>query len=269
MKYKMIVSDFDGTLYDPTLGVTEKTQEVIKRYVDKGGIFTIVTGRDLLAILPHAKKLGVSQHVISYNGGSLYDLTQEKEIEKISFSTSDAVEIIKKMSEEGLECQVYCNNNIYSEEKTVQSSNYEEKTNRKITYVGRKLYDYVEKEKIEPTKILAFVTDDSVIEKVNDYNKVFDKRVDFTCSCARCLECGKHGTSKGAMVKKLAEIHNIKMEEIMSFGDGLNDMPMIKMCGMGVAVENAISELKECADYVTKKNVEDGVAYAIEKFALD
>ena len=58
-------------------------------------------------------------------------------------------------------------------------------------------------------------------------------------------------------------------EEIMAFGDGNNDLKMLKEVGTGVAMENAIPSLKEAADYVTLSNDEEGVAKFIEKYVLD
>ena len=67
----------------------------------------------------------------------------------------------------------------------------------------------------------------------------------------------------------LADALGIKQEEIMALGDQENDIAMIEYAGMGVAMDNAISSVKEAANFVTKSNLEDGVAYAIEKFVLN
>ena len=64
----------------------------------------------------------------------------------------------------------------------------------------------------------------------------------------------------------LAEHLNIPFSQIMACGDGNNDMEMVKRAGLGVAMENGEEALKEIADFVTKSNNKEGVAYAIEKF---
>lgn len=61
----------------------------------------------------------------------------------------------------------------------------------------------------------------------------------------------------------------VSMEEIMACGDGMNDYDMINEVGFGVVMENGREELKAIADFVTKTNEEDGVAYAIEKYVLN
>lgn len=76
-------------------------------------------------------------------------------------------------------------------------------------------------------------------------------------------------SDKGAAVLTLANHLNIPIEEVMGLGDGGNDFQLIDTCGLGVAMGNAISSLKERADYVTATNHEDSVALAISKFALN
>ena len=75
--------------------------------------------------------------------------------------------------------------------------------------------------------------------------------------------------NKGKMLKKVAEYCNIKREEIIAIGDWDNDIPMLKYAGLGIAMDNGSKATKEAADYITKSNVEDGVAYALEKFILN
>ncbi len=70
-------------------------------------------------------------------------------------------------------------------------------------------------------------------------------------------------------MKALAEALGIKQEEIMTLGDQENDIAMLEYAGMGVAMGNAIDKVKEVSNFVTKSNLEDGVAYAIEKFVLN
>lgn len=65
---------------------------------------------------------------------------------------------------------------------------------------------------------------------------------------------------------KLGQLLGIRQEEIMACGDGSNDIAMIRMAGLGVAMGNATEAVKEAADYVTETNDEDGAAKAIAKF---
>lgn len=82
-------------------------------------------------------------------------------------------------------------------------------------------------------------------------------------------EINQIGCDKGDGLLHLAEQIGLSMDEVMACGDAGNDTMMIKDVGTGVVMENGQPDLKEIADFVTKTNNEDGVAYAIEKLVFE
>jgi hydroxymethylpyrimidine pyrophosphatase-like HAD family hydrolase len=89
-----------------------------------------------------------------------------------------------------------------------------------------------------------------------------------TSALGNNVEVNAVGADKGLGLLKLGEILGISRDEIMACGDGTNDSSMILAAGVGVAMGNAVDEVKAIADYITLTNDEDGVAKAIEKFVL-
>ena len=75
--------------------------------------------------------------------------------------------------------------------------------------------------------------------------------------------------SKGNAINGLCKFLKIDINDVIAIGDGINDISMIKFAGLGIAMENAIDEVKNAASYVTDSNKNDGVAKAIKKFILD
>ena len=71
---------------------------------------------------------------------------------------------------------------------------------------------------------------------------------------------------KGSAIENILIPMGYKKEEIMAFGDGENDINMIKLAHIGIAMGNAIESLKEVSDYVTESNENDGIALALYKF---
>ena len=69
-------------------------------------------------------------------------------------------------------------------------------------------------------------------------------------------------------MERLGQLFNIRQEEMIAVGDGLNDLPMIEYAGLGVAMENAQAQVKTRARYITSSNEEDGVGKVLEKFVL-
>ena len=82
------------------------------------------------------------------------------------------------------------------------------------------------------------------------------------------LEINAVGADKGGALLRLAELLGIRREETMAFGDGENDISMLRMAGFGVAMENAEEHIKAVADHITVTNNEAGVAVALRKFVL-
>ena len=76
------------------------------------------------------------------------------------------------------------------------------------------------------------------------------------------------GATKGGGLERLRTHLNISREETMAFGDGENDLPMLQAAGLGIAMENGADFLKKQADIITLTNDRDGVAAAIEQYAL-
>ena len=67
------------------------------------------------------------------------------------------------------------------------------------------------------------------------------------------------GIDKAASLRMLIEQLGIKQEEVISFGDGYNDLSLIEFAGMGVAMANAVDEVKQRANYITLSNDEEGI----------
>lgn len=82
----------------------------------------------------------------------------------------------------------------------------------------------------------------------------------------KCLEIFDGGVSKYNAIKLIMEKENIKNEDVIAFGDGLNDVDMIKLSGIGVAMGNALDEVKEASDYITISHNDDGVIYFLRGY---
>ncbi len=74
--------------------------------------------------------------------------------------------------------------------------------------------------------------------------------------------------SKSVAILKVLEYFNLNLTEAIAFGDGGNDIDMLELVGLGIAMGNGNEELKSVADFVTKKSSEDGISFALEKFGV-
>ena len=117
-------------------------------------------------------------------------------------------------------------------------------------------------------KVQFFTRDEELRQ---DALRNLEKRYENLCvssSVDQNVEINHARANKGEALKALAEHLGVPISATMSFGDGLNDLSMLREAGLGVAMANACSEAKECADVLTASCDEDGVALAIEKYCF-
>ena len=97
MKYKMLVCDFDGTLYTDDFKVTKETLDAVEKYKAQGGKFVIATGRLYQAIKPFAELFKLTDEVVTYQGSGVYDLKTDSIILSNEIGSELAVEIYQYM----------------------------------------------------------------------------------------------------------------------------------------------------------------------------
>ncbi len=116
--------------------------------------------------------------------------------------------------------------------------------------------DYSSPLNVQANKIVAEIPDESVAKEIA-------AKTNCKLQCYRGEKWYAFmpaGSGKIEAIRTLADTSKISAEDIVAFGDDLNDIEMLKLCGMGVAVANAIPEVQEAADVITLSNDEDGVA---------
>ena len=120
-----------------------------------------------------------------------------------------------------------------------------------------------------PNKIL-FSQDPNLID--DDAKKLMDKFSNKTTqvkSTPYFYEIMPKGIGKGESLVEIAKYFDMDMKDVIAFGDEENDQTMIEMAGLGVVMENGANFMKEKADFITKSNDDDGIAYYLEKFVFN
>ena len=123
-------------------------------------------------------------------------------------------------------------------------------------------------EREEPIKLLVIDNQDRIREMFAYFKELFGRNLQISFSRPEYLEFTNAEATKGNALAVLGQMLDISREEIIAIGDSHNDISMIEYAGLGIAMGNAIDELKHHADYVTKGNDENGVAEAVERFIL-
>jgi hydroxymethylpyrimidine pyrophosphatase-like HAD family hydrolase len=128
--------------------------------------------------------------------------------------------------------------------------------------LGYRKIDFAELPDIESDKIII---GNMSIEKIKEIEKYITDDLYLEINDGRFGFIQNKKASKWNGVKKLSKHYKIRIEEIIAFGDDLNDLEMIQNCGIGIAMENGLEEVKSTADYICKNNDNDGIAEWIEE----
>jgi Cof subfamily protein (haloacid dehalogenase superfamily) len=275
LRYRMLVSDIDGTLLNSKGELTPDVVEAIREAHEQGILVTLATGRHLRGVLPLVEQIGVGVPVILGNGAVIVDpLKKETLLHKpLSQVTTQAIlDVIRKHdlwaslfrhTWEGVD--TYYDRDPGFDEAYL----FVHKDNPAVAQQVEDLRAFVHQ---EPIKVLLVERPEKVRALVEDL-----KRLDYAFNMVvsdhdfpdyTFLEMFDHTSTKAAGISHLAEMFKLRPEEIVAVGDNVNDIEMVEYAGLGVAMGNAAPLLKEKADWVTRSNDEDGVAYLIREKLL-
>jgi Cof subfamily protein (haloacid dehalogenase superfamily) len=266
--YKLLAIDMDGTLLNSDKIISNANKEAIKKAREKGAKVVITSGRGVKGLEKYLKEVnltGENQYLIANNGGTIYRTSDFKCIVYKGLRGKDFKKVHSLSMKFGLNMIGYTHEGVIAAEEN-ELSRFETKfvgTPVKVVDIDADIEDGA-----EITKILLSQTEDTLLQKIQELPRKFFSDYNVVQTMPIILEVMDKDCNKGYGVKTLADKLGIKKEEVICIGDQANDIEMITYAGLGIAMGNAIKEVKAAAQYITSDNDNDGVAKAIEKFIL-
>lgn len=261
--FKMAAFDMDGTLLNRDHQLSNRTIAAVRMIANKGIIVLLATARMTSAVKNHLEKLGTLGLVVSHNGALVKDVKTGKVYHHDTIPKNVVAQLLELL--EGKETVVHFNldDDIYLTAPNPHSNRYVQELEVSLTYISS-LKELVR----NPTTILLIDSKDVLEQLLIAVSNQLQGQVDYVMAPWHGnvwrLQFLATNTSKGKGVLQVAKRLGIKPEEIVSFGDNYNDMEMLQQTGLGIAMANAVPELKQAADFITLSNQEDGVAYILE-----
>jgi hypothetical protein len=250
----------DGTLLTDQDELTVETETAVKAAQSSGLTVTLATGRLLVDTLPYARRLGITVPLILHHGALLM-ATDGTTLEHHQIAGTTAQELVKIARELDLSCQAYTAGQLVVEKVTDWTRIYLRYSKAKpvvvpdlATYAagGISQFDFLG----QPEHLRR------AAEQVC---KRLGTAVRTTSSHPNLLEVLAAGVSKGRALEHLAQRLGIPIAATVAVGDGLNDLEMLQVAGLGVAMANAPEAVRASARYITASNNENGVAKIIAK----
>lgn len=260
---KAVFIDIDKTLTNSQREVTEKTKLEIKKCVENGVKIILTSGRSRREAMDFQEQIGTSPYIVSSNGASAYDAENGVEIYNERIDPQMALQLIKHSRENGYRIKLnykdllVMNEAAYPDEKDKEVS-YEEL--ERVAVEEKVVQCVITSTDFEKMKVFRdYIKNECVGIAVANESKRF-KNPDLKPSRNYYCDVASVMVSKGNAVKAVCEYFEIKPEEIVTIGDGENDLSMFELTPNSVAMGNSLPEIKEKANYITASNDEDGVA---------
>lgn len=269
MAIKLIAIDMDGTLLLPDHTISPAVKNALAAARAKGVNVVLTTGRPYTGVHSYLKELGMEQpgdYCITYNGALVQKAGDGSTVAQTALNYDDYLFLEKLSREVGSHFHALDRYTLYTANRDISYYTVHESFIASIPLV------FCEPENMDPTTefLKVMMIDDPVVldQAITRIPQEVKEKYTLLKSSPYFLEILDKRVNKGTGVKSLADVLGIKTEEIMAIGDQENDIAMIEYAGVGVAMGNAIASVKAAANFVTKTNLEDGVAHAIEKYVL-
>lgn len=264
--YKLIAIDIDGTLLDENKGVSKRTIQCIEALKQNHKII-LISARMPKAMRHLQVDLGITHFpIVSYNGGLV--LHQDKILSHTGIDFKTFREVLEINTDLNLHISLYHNDEWYAPQEDHWSRREVSNTKVEPKYKSNKLVldDWKVHHK-EPHKIMCMGDERKVEEFYQRLSKHFNTKLHLYRSKPTYIEMAPLQISKLSGLKILMQkiYKDVKLENIVAYGDNYNDVEMIDQVGLGVAVENAKPEVKAVADAITQSNLNDGVAQHLQK----
>lgn len=264
IKPHLIAVDLDGTLLKDNKTISDRTKRALLAAKDEGHIVCISTGRPYRASTMYYKELNLNTPIVNFNGAFVHHPRDKK---FGVFHSPLELDTAKKVIQTAEDFMV---KNIMAE---VLDDVYLRKSDEVIVntlIMGENPAHTGDLQNIlqeDPTSILIHPHDHHVAELRDhlkqEHAEVIDQRV--WAAPWNIIEIIRSGLNKAVGLKHITDFYNIPQERVIAFGDEDNDFEMIEFAGHGVAMGNAIPELKNMANFTTATNEEDGIALYLEE----
>ena len=264
-RYKVAVFDLDGTLFNNQSQVSPKNLHALKCLKETGMLLGIASGRDYAHIASNYQKLAsLMDFVVEENGTHFIDLHTNKET-----LTSEPVDSNQFV-------------HFYQKLSTIPTAAFFNESGKPYGIGDQAVLDFfmAEAHATEVNKISLSQLPQHVFHKIvvahylkdsTQLNQLVSRYLPHNLSATKSVnflfEIQDAKTTKSSGIQAYIKTQGINMREVVAFGDGDNDLSMIKDAGLGVAMKNAMKDVKNGADMMTEEEAnDDGVAKFIEKY---
>jgi hypothetical protein len=268
--YRLLVVDIDGTLLGKDRTISTEDKEALAKVRDSGIQVALSTGRVTRACLGILNQLSLDGYHIFFDGALVAGPERGEEVYVEPLSPAVLKEAIKFVRREGIPLELYSATHYFAEQE-----NWSTQAHRQFFGLEPTLVDFnelCERERIIKGGLVALSHEEA--DKVMSFCEQFDGSLHFSWARTPAypgvgfINVLAPGVSKGRALEALASYLGIPLAEVVAIGDGINDISLLSLAGLAIAMGNAFDEVKAVADYITLDVDHSGAAAAINRFLL-
>lgn len=268
---KLIAFDLDGTILDDEKRLPEENLSALKEAAEKGVVIVPSTGRIFTGVPEVIRALPFVRYYITCNGASVYDAVEKTSIYRSEIEPELAVRVCRHM--DTLDVIYDCYQDDWG---WIDRAFYE----KAADYIpNRGIYELLLRSRTPVDDLKATLTArgrgvqkmqmhfrdmEARRREIEDFPRLFPELL-ATSSIPTNIEINSPAAHKGSALLGLCRCLGLERSECAAFGDGTNDLTMLRDAGLGIAMANAEPEVKAAADRITLSNNDCGVAKAIRE----
>ncbi len=278
---RIVALDLDGTLLDSGKRIAKADSDALAEIAAKGVLVVPTTGRFFGMMPEPVRALPFVRYAITVNGAQVYDRETDTALVREEIPIDTAIGIMEILDRYDVIYDCYRENWGWMT-AAFKKTAAEYATNE---HYLRTIYDFRKDvpelkahlaaakgpSAAQVQKVMLFARNDRPADILKDVVAEVNAKypeIKATASTWNNVELNISSATKGNALRRFAESFGHTLANCMAFGDGMNDLSMIEAAGTGVAMANAVPEVKAAADYITLSNDECGVSAALRHFGL-
>lgn len=285
---QLIVSDMDGTLLNDSMEISSENIAAIKKVQAAGLEFVVATGRSIEEAQPILQAAGIKCRYITSNGAQIFDENGQN-IFTVGIEKKKLALTMSILRHHQIYFELFTDHGGYTEnidDRIASVAHWLKSTSPNlseaeaieiaeshmatlpINFVAD-FKEVLENPEVTVLKIFAMgqIDDPALLLAKEELSQITNLSV--TSSAANNIEVNHESAQKGRSLQKVTELLNLPLSNVAALGDNFNDMSMIEAAGVGIAMANAEAEVKAIAKYETVTNIDNGVAYAIDRILAE
>lgn len=272
MKIRCVALDLDRTTLRTDGSLSPGTTSVLRQLIDRGIHVVIASGRSFATLPECVLAIEGIEFAITSNGAAVYHVPTGRCVHSYQLNPCSVEEILRLTESEPVTYEAFVEGRAYADAAYVRDPERFGASSNAVAYVQRTRH--MEEDIVGFIRNHIDVLDsvDVIVRNLDEKNRIQAilraaiSDIYTTSSVPQLLEISHQDAGKHSGIRYIAELLQIPKEEIAAFGDGENDADMLAYVGVGIAVENAVPSCKAAADWITRSNDADGVAFAIRTY---